>query len=81
MTNAAELSAGFNYWGRFTFDSTTEYLAADVTFNHLLKIPLAFDLGVSPLGAVQRDDKVPVRRGRVRRAADAAAVPRSRPVA
>ena len=58
MTNAAELSAGFNYWGRFTFDSTTEYLAADVTFNHLLKIPLAFDLGASPLGAVQRDDKV-----------------------
>jgi hypothetical protein len=58
MTNAAELSAGFNYWGRYTFDSTTQYLAADVTFNHLLKIPLAFDLGVSPLGAVQRDDKV-----------------------
>ena len=58
MTNAAELSAGFNYWGRFTFDHTTQYLAADVTFNHLLKSPLAFDLGVSPLGAVQRNDRV-----------------------
>jgi hypothetical protein len=49
---------GLQLLGRFPFDSTTEYLAADVTFNHLLKIPLAFDLGASPLGAVQRDDKV-----------------------
>jgi hypothetical protein len=57
MSHAVELSAGFNYWGRFTYDRTTQYLAADVTFNHLLKIPLAFDIGASPLGAVQRGDR------------------------
>jgi hypothetical protein len=56
MYNAAELSAGFNYWGKWTFDGTTDYLSADLTFNHLLKrIPLAFDLGVSPFGGVHRD--------------------------
>ena len=58
MANAAVLSAGFNYWGRFTFDRNTEYLAADVSFNHLLNVPLAFDVGASPLGAVQRNDRV-----------------------
>ena len=61
MSNPSRVNAGIDFWAGGYIDRTTTYGSLDAIWNHglvdIMSVPFYYELGISPLGYVERDSK------------------------